>query len=395
MAQVIEDPGLDTEPQVEEQRTTPLELFFDLVFVFAITQVTGFITHDPSWLRLVEGLAIMATLWFVWVSYAWLENRAASDEGPIRVVMLAAMGAMLIVSLAVPGAFGDDGLAFGLAYLVVRILHLTAYTYISRDDPELRGVVVRLASTMLPAALLLVLAGALDGTARGLCWAAALAIDWGGLALRGVEGWSVRPGHFAERHGLIIIIALGESIVAVGVGVSGLGLTAAAAVTVLLGGAVAAAMWWVYFDFVSMVGEHLFRTADPRQQVRIARDSYTYLHFPMVAGIVLFAVGVKVTISHSLAHHTDSLEAVVATALTGGVAMYLIALSAFRRRNVGRWNRPRLIAAAATLSLTPLATATPAWLALATVTAVVWTLIAYETIRFAEFRDRARHGGLT
>jgi low temperature requirement protein LtrA len=381
--------------QVEEQRTTPLELFFDLVFVFAITQVTGFITQDPTWLRLVEGMAILATLWFAWVSYAWLENRAGSDEGPIRVVMLLAMAAMLAVSLAVPGAFGDDGLAFGLAYLVVRVLHLGAYTYISRDDPELRGVVFRLASTMLPAALLLVLAGALDGTPRGICWAAALAVDYGGLAMRGVEGWRVRPGHFAERHGLIVIIALGESIIAIGVGVSGLGFTGGVVTTALLGGAIAAGLWWVYFDFVSMVGEHNFRRADPADQVRIARDSYTYLHLPMVAGIVLFAVGVKVTLEHSLAEHSDELEAVVAAALTGGVAMYLIALSAFRRRNVGSWNRQRLLAAAAILCLTPLATVTPAWLALATVTVIVWALISYETIRWSDFRDRARHGGLT
>jgi low temperature requirement protein LtrA len=308
--------------------------------------------------------------------------------------MLLAMAAMLAVSLAVPGAFGDDGLAFGLAYLVVRVLHLGAYTYISRDDPELRGVVFRLASTMLPAALLLVLAGALDGTPRGICWAAALAVDYGGLAMRGVEGWRVRPGHFAERHGLIVIIALGESIIAIGVGVSGLGFTGGVVTTALLGGAIAAGLWWVYFDFVSMVGEHNFRRADPADQVRIARDSYTYLHLPMVAGIVLFAVGVKVTLEHSLAEHSDELEAVVAAALTGGVAMYLIALSAFRRRNAGSWNRQRLLAAAAILCLTPLATVTPAWLALATVTVIVWALISYETIRWSDFRDRARHGGL-
>jgi low temperature requirement protein LtrA len=330
-----------TPAQVEEQRTTPLELFFDMVFVFAITQVTGFITHDPTWLRLVEGMAILATLWFAWVSYAWLENTAASDEGPIRVVMLLAMGAMFAVSLAVPGAFGDDGLAFGLAYLLVCLLHLGAYTYVSREDPELRGVVIRLASTIIPAALLLVLAGALDGTPRGICWAAALTVDYGGLAMRGVEGWTVKPGHFAERHGLIVIIALGESIIAIGLGVSGLGFTGGVVSTALLGGAVAAGLWWVYFDFVSLVGEHRFRTAEPADQVRIARDSYTYLHLPMVAGIVLFAVGVKVTLEHSLAHHSDELEAVVALALTGGVAMYLIALSAFRRRNVGRWNLQR------------------------------------------------------
>jgi low temperature requirement protein LtrA len=193
-----------------EQRTTPLELFFDLVFVFAITQVTGFISADPTWTRLAQGLAILAVLWWAWVSYAWLANTAASDEGAVRVVLMSAMAAMLVTSLAVPGAFGDDGLIFGVAYLIVRLLHLGAYVTVSRGDPQLRSVVGRLASTMLPASGLLVVAGALDGAAQALCWAGALAVDYGGLGARGVEGWRVVPGHFAERHGLIIIIALGE-----------------------------------------------------------------------------------------------------------------------------------------------------------------------------------------
>src|ERR671935_2744066 len=133
-----------------DQRVTELELFFDLVFVFAITQVTGYISSHPTWARFAEGLAILAVLWWAWVSYAWLGNTAASDEGTIRVVLLVAMGAMLIVSLAVPGAFGDDGLIFGIAYFAVRVLHLGAYALLAREDPTLQGVVGRLASTAVP-----------------------------------------------------------------------------------------------------------------------------------------------------------------------------------------------------------------------------------------------------
>jgi low temperature requirement protein LtrA len=377
-------------PVAEEQRVTPLELFFDLVFVFAITQVTTFITHDPTWLRLAEGMAILSLLWFAWEAYAWLENTAASDEGAMRLALLAAMGAMLLLSLTVPGAFGKNALTFGIAYLVVRGLHLVGYLIVSREDPELRGVVGRLASTMLPAVLLIVLAGALDGAARGICWAAALTIDNGGLLVRGVDGWRVEPGHFAERHGLIIIIALGESIVAIGVGARSLAFTAGVGTAALLGGAIAAAMWWVYFDFVSLVGEHRLRSAPPEERVRIARDSYTYLHLPMVAGIVAFAVGVKVALDHP----SDELESVVAAALTGGVAIYLVALSAFRRRSVGRWNRIRLIAAALIACLMPLALALAAWVTLAALAAITWTLVSFETIRYAEFRRRARRGQL-
>jgi low temperature requirement protein LtrA len=371
---------------MDEQEVTPLELFFDLVFVFAITQVSGFVSDDATWRHLLEGLAILAVLWWAWESYAWLGNTAASDDGAIRVVLLSAMGAMLIVSLAVPGAFSDDGLIFGVAYLAVRLLHLGAYSLLAREDPSLQGVVVRLASTAVPGALLLVVAGALDGTPRALCWIAALAVDYGGLAARGVEGWRVQAGHFAERHGLIIIIALGESIVSLGLGAGGLDLDARVVAGALLGVAVAAALWWAYFDVVAIVAEHRLRDAPRPEQVRIARDSYTYLHFPMVTGIVVFAVGVKRTLEES-----GELHAVPATALCAGAALYLVALSALKRRNIGSWNQPRLVAAAVLVALAPLATVLPALLSLAIVAAIACALITYEVTAYSEARERIRH----
>jgi low temperature requirement protein LtrA len=379
---------LEDTPADVEQDVTPLELFFDLVFVFAITQVTGFVSADPTWTRLVEGLAILTALWWAWESYVWLGNTAGSDEGPVRVVLLSAMGAMLIASLAVPRAFGEDGVIFGVAYLTVRVLHLAAYAIVSRDDPQLRYVVVRMATTMLPASVLIVVAGALDGTAQALMWAAALAVDYGGLVARGTEGWRVVASHFAERHGLVIIIALGESIVALGVGAGGLGLDAGIIVGALLGVAVAAALWWAYFDVVAIVAERRLREAPPDEQVRIARDSYTYLHLPMVAGIVLFALGTKKT----LAHVGDELEAVPAVALCGGVALYLVALSALKRRNIGSFNWPRLAAAALLGVLAPIATVVPALVTLGLVAVVACGLIAYEVVRYADARDRIRHG---
>jgi low temperature requirement protein LtrA len=367
---------------------SPLELFFDLVFVFAITQVTGFISHDATWTELFEGLAILAVLWFGWESYVWLANRADSDEGAMRVVLLAAMGALLIASLAVPRAFGADGVIFGVAFFAVRAMHLVAFRIVARDDPELRGVIARLATTMLPAAALIVVAGALDGTAQALCWVAALCIDYGGLVARGTEGWRVVAGHFAERHGLVIIIALGESIVSVGVGAGGLDLDAKVIGAALLGITVASAMWWAYFDFVAIVAERRLRSAPLPEQARIARDSYTYLHLPMVTGIVLFALGIK-----KLLPAIDSeLDAVPAAALCLGPAMYFLALSLFKRRNIGSFNRPRLVAAAALAALTPVATAVPALVALALVAVAACALIAYESVRYAEARDRIRHG---
>jgi low temperature requirement protein LtrA len=371
---------------VQEQEVTPLELFFDLVFVFAITQVSSFVSDDATWTHLLEGVAILAVLWWAWVSYAWLGNTAGSDDGAVRVVLLSAMGAMLIVSVAVPGAFTDHGLIFGVAYLTVRLLHLGAYALLARADPSLRGVVARLASTAIPGAALLVLGGALHGTPRAICWIAALLVDYGGLAVRGVEGWRVQPSHFAERHGLIIIIALGESIVSLGLGASGLDLDARVVTGALLGVAISAALWWAYFDVVAIVAERRLRDAPYERQIRIARDSYTYLHLPMVAGIVVFAVGAKRALEVS-----GELPAVPAWALCAGVALYLVALSAFKRRNIGSWNEPRLAAAAALVALAPVATQLPALLSLTIVALVVCALIAYEVTRYREARERIRH----
>jgi low temperature requirement protein LtrA len=376
--------------EAQEQRVTSLELFFDLVFVFAITQVTEFVSHSPSWGRLIEGLAILAVLWFAWSGYAWLGNNAATDGGLVRLILLAAMGAMLVVSLAVPQAFGSDGLIFGVGYLIVRLLHIGCYTVLARKrkDAVLGKAVARLASTILPAAALLVLAGALSGAARDICWAAALLVDYGGIVARGVEGWRIEPGHFAERHAGVVIIALGESIVALGVGESGGHLRGGLIAGALLGMATIAALWWAYFDVVAIVGERKLRAAAPREQVLMARDSYTYLHMPIVGGIVVFAIGVKQTLAHLSAH----LHPVPATALCGGVALYLIALSAFKRRNIGSFNVPRLVAAAIALALIPLVTHEHALLALGLVTAVACGLVVFEYRHYAEARTRIRAG---
>jgi len=327
-------------------------------------------------------------LWFAWTGYAWLGNTAGSDEGPMRVVLLAAMAPLLVASLAVPHAFGKDALLFGIAYFLVRALHVLAYAVLARGNPVLGAVVARLARTILPAAGVLVLAGLFTGPGRVVCWAIALAIDYGGLLLGSTQGWRVEPAHFAERHGLIIIIALGESIVALGVGAAGLALGAGVIGGVVLGLVVAGCLWWAYFDVVAAVAERKLREAGPAERARIARDSYSYLHLPMVAGIVIFAVGVKETLVHVHVH----LSSVPAAALCGGVALYLLALSAFKRRNVGSFNYPRLVASAALLALAPIVTVLPALLSLGLVALIVSTLIGYEVRRYAETRDRIRHG---
>ncbi|MCP9487154.1 MAG: low temperature requirement protein A [Gaiellaceae bacterium MAG52_C11] len=369
-----------------EERVTPLELFFDLIFVFALTQVTALISAEPTWDGLGKGVLVLAILWWAWAAYAWLTNTIDPEEGPVRLAMFGAMAAMLVASLAVPGAFDDDALLFACAYSLLRVAHLALYTVAGWGDRDLLGAVARLAVGSVTAGALLFVAAGLDGAAQGIVWAVAVVVDSLGAYIGGGRGWHLSAGHFAERHGLIVIIALGESIVALGAGATG-DLDAGVVVAAVLGLAVAAALWWAYFDVVAIVAARKLREATGKAQLAMARDSYSYLHLPMVLGIVLFAVGLKKT----LAHVGDPLALVPAISLCGGVALYLVAHVLFRLRNVGSLNRHRLVASLLLVALVPAAVELPALATLALVTAVCAALIVYEAIRFAEARDRVRH----
>jgi low temperature requirement protein LtrA len=372
----------------QAERVTPLELFFDLVFVLAITQCTALIAGDPTWAGVAKGLAVLALLWWSWGGYAWLTSVVDPEEGVVRIAMFAAMAAFLVAALCVPDAFGSEALLFACAYGVVRAAHIALFLIASREDPLLRSSVIGLAGSTAVGVALLFGAAAVDGTAQAVIWALALVLDFGGPFLFGVEGWKLVPGHFAERHGLIVIIALGESIVAIGVGVVG-GVDAGIATAAVLGTVVAAGLWWLYFDVVALVAERRLAEAKPgREQNSLARDSYSYLHFPMVAGIILVAVGMKKT----LAHVDHELELVPAACMLGGIALYLLAHVAFRLRNVRTLNRRRLIMAIVFFLLVPVAVEVPALVTLVVAAALLSALIAYEAIRFAEARDRVRHG---
>jgi low temperature requirement protein LtrA len=294
------------------------------------------------------------------------------------------MGAFLVAALAVPEAFDDDALLFAVAYAVARWLHIFIFAE-ANDDVDAAGAIRRLARTALPAPALLILAAFLDGTAQALVWVVALALDFGGPFVFGVRGFRVSPAHFAERFSLIVIIALGESIVAVGTGIQG-ELDAGIVAGALLGLVVACALWWAYFDVVALVSERHLHKAEGERLLRIARDSYSYLHLPMIAGIILLALGVKKAIGHV----EEPLDTVPAAALFGGIALYYVGHLGFRLRNVRSLNRPRLVASLVCLCLIPLATEVDALWALALAAAVTSAVIVYETIRWAEARSRVR-----
>jgi low temperature requirement protein LtrA len=371
-----------------EQRVTPLELFFDLVFVFAITRVTSLMAHDLSWTSIAQGLAVLAALWWGWAAYAWLTNHVAGDEGRARVVVFVAMGAMVLVALAVPDAFGDHALLFALAYLVMRLAHLGLYWVASREEPEVHVAVAKLLPTAVAGPLLLVAAAFADGTPQALLWIAALAIDYGGPFVTGVAGYRVHPTHFAERFSLIVIIALGESIVAIGVGAGEEELSTQVGLAAVLALAASAALWWAYFDVVAPVAERRLAELSGAARNTLARDSFAYLHLALIAGIELFALGVEQVVGH--VDEALSLEA--STALFGGIALYLLGHVAFRWRNLHSLNRARLVAALVCAACIPLGTELNAVASLALVTALATGLIAYETLRFGADRARVRMG---
>jgi low temperature requirement protein LtrA len=371
----------------EESRVTPLELFFDLVFVLALTQCTALMADQPTWEGLAKGLLVLGVMWWSWVGYAWLTSVVNPEEGAVRLVVFAAMAAFLVVALCVPGAFTDEALLFACAYAIVRFSQIALFVLASRDDPGLRHAVWGLLASTAVGVSLLVAASFADGALQGALWALALALDMGGPLVIDPSGWRLEPGHFAERHGLIVIIALGESIVAIGVGAEA-GVTTGVVVAACLGIAIAAALWWLYFDFVALVAERRLSNAPPgRERNTIARDSFSYLHLPMVAGIVLVALGLKKTLEHV----DEPLKVVPAAALLGGAAIYLLAHVAFRWRNVHRFSWQRLIAAIVLVALLPVAVEISALVMTAIVAALLAAVIAYETWRFAELRDRLRH----
>jgi low temperature requirement protein LtrA len=370
----------------EGERVTPLELFFDLVFVLALTQCTALMAYDQSWSGLAQGLLVLGVLWWAWVGYSWLTSVIDPEEGAVRLVIFVAMAAMLVVSLSVQEAFGDLALTFALGIGVFRTAHIALFWLAGADDQDLRRSVIGLAVSTAIAVGILALSSLFDGLAQGALWALAIFLDMAGPYFFGSDGWKLVPGHFAERHGLIVIIALGESIVAIGIGASGaldLGIGTAAVLGVFL----AAALWWTYFDVVALVSARRLSEAEVgRIQNELARDSYSYIHLLMIAGIVLVALGMKVTIGH----YDEHLHDVPAFALLGGLAIYLFGLVCFRYRHVHTINRRRLGLGVVLLFLIPVATQIPALLTVAIAVVLLWAMIAYEHRGYGAGRTELR-----
>lgn len=390
------------EAQHEGGAVTPVELFFDLVFVFALTGVTAFMAEDLTWHGLVRGALILGLLWWSWACYSWVGNVVRADEGIARLAMLAGMTVMLVLALSIPEAFDDmpGGLhgpvVMAVCYFLFRAVHLVLFWIIAAGDAGLRGQLLRLLPSMLSATALLLVAAETRGTAQTLLWAAALLADYLGNYLGGARGWRIRSAaHFAERHGLILIIALGESIVAISVGVTHLPISWPIVAAAVLGLLLSAALWWAYFDMASLRVELAFEATPAADRPRLARDAYTYLHLPLIGGVVLVALGLTKVMEYvgDTGHHdlADPLAGIALIALIGGVVLYLLAHVLFTWRVLRTLNVQRAVLAVALLPLLLIGPHLPALATLGVLTAAMAALVAFETARFADDRDRIRH----
>ncbi|MGH3808496.1 MAG: low temperature requirement protein A [Pseudonocardiaceae bacterium] len=387
----------------ERASVTPLELFFDLVFVFALTQVTALMAQESAVTvtAVARGTLILAVLWWCWVCYAWLFNVIRADEGVARAAMFGAMGSMFVAAITIPEAFDDlpGGLpgptVFAACYFVVRAIHILMFWLASRDDPTLRGQVIRFVPPMLAGTLLLLIAAQTTGTTQTLLWLAALAGDYLGTLVAGTNWRLNSAAHFAERHGLIIIVALGESIVSLGIGVAHLPVSWTIIVASGLGLAVTGALWWAYFDITSRITERALTAAQGPRQIMLARNGYSYLHLPMIIGIIMLALGLKKVLSYVAGDggHTlpDPISGVPLAALYGGAALYLLAHVGFKVCLTGSVSRVRLTVVVLLVTLTPLIAGLPALATLAVLATVLVALIAYETMRYAVQRHEIRH----
>ena len=372
----------------EERKTSYLELFFDLVFVFAFTQVTALVLEDTTVQGFARAALVLAMVWWAWSAYAWMTNAIDVENTVTRLIIFAAMVAGFFMALAVPDAFQDEAAWFAVAYFAVRVLQPALYLWGVRYQPETLRVMLRLTPWFVIAAFVALLGGFVDPEYRAWVWVASLVIDVIGTLTAARGDWHVSPSHFAERFALIVIIALGESIVAIGVGTSHLTRDATYAISVLVAFAGVAALWWAYFDFTAVAAERSLRRASGRDRSALARDIFTYFHYPLVLGIILYAVAAKKTLEHP----RDPLSAPGRWALGLGIALFLVGFALMRFRVIRRVAWERLAAAAAILVIAVLLDGADAIVTLGVVIVILLFSIALESVRLREVRANLRAG---
>jgi low temperature requirement protein LtrA len=354
-------------------RVSTLELFFDLVFVFTITQLTGVLVDGEGLAAFVQVVVMLLLIWWMYDGYAWLTNAIATDRLRFRLLLVGGMGGFLVIALAIPDAYDGDGLAFGLGYLIVVLLH--AGTFVRGATVSEVRAILRIAPFNLLAVGLVLAGGAVGGDAQWMLWALAGVLLWVTPRITTVEGFVVSVSHFVERHGLVVIVALGESIVVIGAGAAGLPLDLGLALVALLALGLSAAMWWAYFGDEEAV-ERAFHATPSARRPQLALSGFGYWHYGILLGIVAVAAGLKKAIGDPY----DPLGGWIAVGLAAGAALFIVCDAGFRRTfGIGR-NHTRLAAAAAALATIPLGTEVGAAAQVGAIATLVTAALAAEAL---------------
>jgi low temperature requirement protein LtrA len=349
----------------ERERVTTLELFFDLVFVFTITQLTSVLTHEDLGTGLGQVVLMLTVIFWMYGGYAWLTNAVTVDQGARRVLLLGGMAGFLVLALAIPEAFHEAGAAFGIAYLGVVVVH--TLLFLRADSEGSRRGIVRIAPFNLVTALLVLAGGLAGGTAQYVLWGLAAVAEWLTPRLIQDDTFEIAPSHFVERHGLVVIVAIGESVVAIGIGAEGLHLDVGLAALAIAGLLLSGCLWWTYFGGDDTAAEDALADAPANERPRLAIDAWGYAHLGLLLGVIAVASGVK----HVLGHPGDPLPGKDAVLLAGGAALFLASDAVFRHRLRIGTSLLRAVAALAVLVTIPVGTG--------------WTAAAQLTVLLAVF----------
>ena len=335
----------------DTKRVTTLELFFDLVFVFTITELTTVLYESPTWRGLAQVVLMLGVIWWMYGGYAWMTNAVSAHTAIRRLLLLGGMGGYFVLALSIPRAFSSSGLAFGLAYLVVVGVHSTLFARAS--SANVVKAILRLTPFNLASALVVVAGGAIGGRPQYVLWALAFAFEWLTPVMRKPSGFAIGAAHFVERHGLVLLVAIGESVVAIGIGASHLPVDAALVAVAGLGLALSACLWWLYFGGDDDRAERALGALAPVERAWAALAAFGYWHIPMLLGIVTVAAAER----RAFAKPFTALSWPLAALLGGGIAAFLAGDVLFRRAlGIGRLD-VRAGAAALAVATLPLGAA--------------------------------------
>jgi low temperature requirement protein LtrA len=366
------------EPLLAERGVSPAELLWDLVFVFAVTQVGTLLSRELSWAGFGRSILVLALIWWAWSAFVWVANAEDAEAPAFLLTLLAALVLIFISGLAIPHAFGGQATLFAVTYAGVRFMHLALYGHSARQGHASWEAIAGFSVTVTVGMMLLVAGSLLDTPWQVALWTVAVIIDYAGpglLTRRRLRGLQhVAVAHFADRYGAFIIICLGESIVAIGLSATREPLGAQLVAMVGLGLVITIGLWWIYFGRVAAAAAA--RLGDREEPVLAASDAYSYLHLALVAGIIIFAVGMR----HAVLAVDEPLAENARLALCGGLALYLIGHIVFVARLLGSLRYEKLVAAAALLTIFAVAGGWRAWVVVASDAAVIALLCASEAL---------------